>query len=83
MLGHGPASAVFGIDVARTLAWLRGFPEIAREMNEVPQALGNDLSDVFVSMQSRTDGVFVGEMVISQPLLDQIRDFAATQAQGR
>jgi hypothetical protein len=80
LTGHMPASAVFGIDVRRTLSWLRGFPEIAPELSQVPQDLGTDVSDVFVTMQSRDDGVFVGELVISQPLIDQIKTFAANQA---
>ncbi len=81
VLSHDPAaSAVFGIDVKRTLDWLRGFPEIEREMKEVPTSVGTDLSDVFVTMQNRSDGVFVSELVISQALIDQIKAFAAQQA---
>jgi hypothetical protein len=78
MLTHDPAaSAVMGFDVKSTIAWLKDFPELDRELAEVPDTMGNDLSDVFVTTQQRTDGVFVGEFVIAQPLLDQIKDEAA------
>jgi hypothetical protein len=72
--------ALFALDVARGIRWLRGFAEFAPELGTLPDALGNDLSDVTVTVEDRADGVFAGELVISQPLLDQAREVAARAA---
>lgn len=80
MIAFDPAaSGVFGMDIKAGLNWLRGFEELEPELREIPDGVGNDLSDVFVVFESRADGIFWGELVISQSLIDQGKDLASKQ----
>ncbi|MEZ4383605.1 MAG: hypothetical protein R3A79_19900 [Nannocystaceae bacterium] len=68
------ASGVFAFDLKATFAWLRGFPPVAAELEKMPGALGNDLSDIYMTAHYLQSGVSSFEYVVSQPMIEQIKD---------
>jgi hypothetical protein len=68
-------SMSMSINGAKTLTWVREVfpPEASRK---IPPGLGNDMSDVFLVSSYGAGGAQTGELVIGQPLIDQIRDLA-------
>lgn len=70
------ASTVFALDLKQGLEWLKSFEPLREDLNKLPGPLGQDLSDISVSMALSTDGVTRVEYLLSQPLINQLRTLA-------
>jgi hypothetical protein len=68
------ASGMFAFNLKATFDWLKGFPKVAEELNKIPGALGNDLSDLYMTAHYLQSGVSSFEYVVSQPMIEQIKD---------
>ncbi|MCA9658458.1 MAG: hypothetical protein KC486_08945 [Myxococcales bacterium] len=68
------ASGLFAFDLKATFDWLKGFPQVAEELNKIPGALGSDLSDIYMTAHYLQSGVSSFEYVVSQPMIEQIKD---------
>jgi hypothetical protein len=68
-------SGLLAIDVARGANWMRDILP-ADSAARIPQNMGNALSDVSMATSYAQSGTQTGELVISQPFLDQLRALA-------
>lgn len=68
-------SSVMAMDGKATIGWLKELlpPEKA---GQIPADLGNDMGDFFFVTSYGSGGSQTGEMVVGQPLIDQIRKLA-------
>jgi hypothetical protein len=63
------------LDVKKTMGWVREIMP-ADQASEIPPGLGNNFSDFFVTGATNDAGLSTGEFVVSQTLINQIRDLA-------
>jgi hypothetical protein len=68
-------SMLVAVDVRRLTGWLRDILP-ASESARIPQDLGNTLSDISVATSYAQSGTQTGELVVSQPFIDQLRALA-------
>ena len=68
-------SLLWALDVASMLDWFRDVAPPS-ETADIPRGVGNDLSDFAVVGTYGASGTQSGEMVLSQPLLDDLRALA-------
>ncbi len=68
-------TGLFAANVKKGAAWIRSLLP-PKKAAELPDDLGTDLSDMFLTISTSDTGLSTGEFVISQPLMDQIRKVA-------
>ncbi|MCA9636340.1 MAG: hypothetical protein KC420_09975, partial [Myxococcales bacterium] len=67
------AAGIVAFDGKALLDWLRGFPEVSKELSKMPGVLGTNLGDVYLVTRYLQSGVSSFEYVVSQQLIDQIK----------
>ncbi len=80
VLGRDPETAgILAIDVKEGMAWIRDWSEFGAKTTDVPQNVGTDLGDFYLTMRYTTDGATAMEYVVSQQLIEQLKTLIPQQ----
>lgn len=73
-LARDPETAgILAIDVKEGMAWVRDWAAFGASTTDVPQNIGTDLGDFYLTMRYTTDGATAMEYVVSQQLVEQLK----------
>ena len=67
------AAGILAVDVKGAMAWVRGLSAYGAKTEGVPQNIGTDLGDFYLTTRYTSDGATVMEYVFSQQLIDQLK----------
>jgi hypothetical protein len=74
VMGRDPqTSGVLAIDVHQGIEWIRELAQYGARTEGLPQNLGTDLGDFYLTIRYGSDGVMAMEYVFSQQMIAQIR----------
>ena len=73
-LARDPQTAgLLAVDVKQGMAWLRDLTQFGAKTENVPQNIGTDLGDFYLTLRYTGDGATAMEYVFSQQLIDQLK----------
>ena len=68
-----PVAGVLAVDLKDGMAWVRGLSEYGAETTGVPQNIGTDLGDFYLTVRYTKAGATAMEYVVSQQLVEQLK----------
>ncbi len=69
-------AGIVAFDLKQLMTWIRGMGSYGVPTEKVPQNLGTDLGDFFVTLHYTGEGAMAMEYVLSQQLIEQIKQLA-------
>jgi hypothetical protein len=74
VLARDPSTAgILAIDLKESMAWIRGLSAYGAKTEHVPQNIGTDLGDFYLTARYTSDGATAMEYVIAQQLIEQLK----------
>ena len=74
VLARDPNTAgIFAVDLKEGMAWVRGLSAYGAKTEGVPQNLGTDLGDFYLTARYTTEGATAMEYVVAQQLIEQLK----------
>lgn len=66
-------AGVLAVDVKQGMAWVRDLAQFGAKTSDIPQNIGTDLGDFYLTIRYTTEGATAMEYVFAQQLIDQLK----------